>query len=210
MSGVRILVFAKAPVPGTVKTRLLPALDAQDAAALQHALLRHTLATVCAMPYPVELWCSPDAGHPAFGELRAQFAVALAVQRGADLGERMAFACNDALQRAQHVIIVGCDCPTLTGADLQTAAAHLRHDSDVVLGPARDGGYWLIGLCRFDAALFTDVPWGSAAVLTTTIQRLRDLRWRWQLLTERGDIDRPTDLDSLPAALRVWDARKMQ
>jgi len=208
MTGVaRILVFAKAPVPGTVKTRLLPAIGAHGAAALQHALLRHTLATVCATHYPVELWCSPDADHPGFAELRAQFAVALAVQRGADLGERMASACNDALQRAQYVIIVGSDCPTLIGADLQAAVARLCHDSDAVLGPARDGGYWLIGLRRFDAALFTDVPWGSAAVLGTTLQRLRDLRWRWHLLTERGDIDRPADLDSLPAALRVWEPR---
>src|SRR3569623_3597809 len=72
-----------------------------------------------------------------------------------------------------------------------------------VMAQTSDGGYWLIGLRRFDAALFTDVPWGSAAVLGMTLQRLRDLRWRWHLLTERSDIDRPADLDSLPAALRV-------
>src|SRR3569623_3019825 len=123
--GARILALANAAVPGTGKTRLLPAIGAQGAAALQHALLRHTLTTACSTHYPVELWRSPDADHPGFAELRAQFAVALAVQRGADLGERMASACNDALQRAQYVLIVGSDSPTHIGEELKAAVARL-------------------------------------------------------------------------------------
>ena len=194
----RILVFAKAPVAGQVKTRLIPALGPEKAADLHHRLLRRTLETVCAGVYPVELWCSPDTRHPAFSELSAHWPLSLHTQQGADLGARMLHAFESALQRAPFAVLTGSDCPALCAADLCEAVEALHGGADAVLGPARDGGYWLIALRRVHPALFEGIAWGGATVLEETLARLRDLRWSWTLITERADIDRPEDLAALP------------
>lgn len=202
-SRTRIVVFAKAPIVGLVKTRLIPALGAETAMHLHCALLRHTLATVCSTSHPVELWCSPDSDHVFFSQLITQLPVTLHNQTGVDLGERMAEAFADALTRSNYVLIIGSDCPAITQDDIETAFVKLR-ERDAVLGPATDGGYWLIGLYRLDRLLFEGVNWGSSTVLNETLARLRQLDWRWQLLSERSDVDRPEDLNLLPTALRVW------
>ncbi len=194
----RVLVFAKAPIAGQVKTRLIPVLGVEKAAELHQDLLRHTLATACASLYPVELWCSPDTQHPVFTELSARWPLSLHTQQGADLGARMAQAFANALRRAPYIILCGSDCPSMRPADLHEAAAMLRRGADAVLGPARDGGYWLIGLRRVHPALFQDIAWGGATVLEETLARLQTLNWRWNLISERGDIDRPEDLAALP------------
>lgn len=198
----RVLVFAKAPVAGHVKTRLIAALGAEGAAALHARLLRHTLATVCAARDAVELWCAPDTHHPCFAQLADEFPLVLRPQRGAGLGARMAHAFDVALRDAPAAVIVGSDCPGLTRDDLDAAFAALARGCDAVLGPATDGGYWLIGLRRAAPALFEDMRWGGAEVLDETLARLRGLGWNYTLLAARADVDRPEDLAHLPAALR--------
>jgi hypothetical protein len=116
--------------------------------------------------------------------------VSLHLQQGDDLGERMARA----LSRAMPAIVMGSDCPSLTPADLREAAAALDWGVDAVLGPARDGGYVLLGLRRIDASLFEGITWGTDTVLQETRSRLRSLGWRWHELPTRFDIDRPEDL----------------
>jgi rSAM/selenodomain-associated transferase 1 len=119
------------------------------------------------------------------------------LQPDGDLGARMRVAAEDGLRRASQVIIVGTDCPTMSQDDLRKARDALASGDDLVLGPAEDGGYWLIGLTRCDPALFSGIAWSSSTVLEATRERLRALRWRWSELATRWDVDRPQDLTRL-------------
>jgi uncharacterized protein len=192
-----IAVFAKAPRPGEVKTRLIPALGAEGAATLQSRLLGHIVDTVRASGLgPRELWCSPDTHDPVLQKYAVRAGATLHDQGGGDLGARMARAFAATLERAPHVLLIGCDCPCLTAQDLRDAAVALDlHDA--VFTPAEDGGYALIGLRRTDARLFADIAWGSATVMRATRERLAMLGWRAFELSARWDVDRPEDLDRL-------------
>ena len=194
----RLLVFARAPVPGAVKTRLIPALGATGAAELYARLLERTLTTACtATVAPVDLWCAPDSGDPAFAAAKARWGVILHEQTQGDLGERMHQALGAALEGGQGAaVLVGCDCPALTATDLDAAFAALD-DHDVVLGPAEDGGYTLIGVRRLSPVLFEGIEWGSDRVLRQTRSRLVALGWRWHELPMLWDVDRPEDLKRL-------------
>ncbi len=195
----RIQVFAKAPLPGLAKTRLIPALGAKGAAALQEQFIRRTLTTATATEMATELWCLPDPTHPYFVACREEFGVHLRCQQGTDLGGRMRRALDTGLADGGPVILVGTDCPDLTAQDMQEAHNALAGDCAVALGPAEDGGYYLIGLRRPLAALFHDMPWGTSAVLPQTRRRLREAGVRWHELSVRRDIDTPEDLAHLAA-----------
>lgn len=188
------IVFAKAPRAGEVKTRLIPLLGAEGAASLHRQLTYHTLATVCSAGLgPVELHAALDADDEFLRDCAQQFGIALAPQRGRDLGERLRNAFDDALARHGRVIIIGTDCPVLTAQHLHDAAAALGNGNDAVLAPAEDGGYALIALARCEDALFENIAWGSDSVLAATRARLHALRWRWHELETLWDVDRPAD-----------------
>jgi len=190
----RILIFAKAPEPGRVKTRLIRELGAEAAARLQHRLLEETVARVNAAGLcPVTLCCAPDENHPVFLELAAGFGLALRPQCGGDLGQRMARAATDALAEAEQVLLLGTDCPVMDANYLRQALTRLDAGDDAVIGPAEDGGYVLLGLRRCYPGLFTEMPWGSDEVLATTRQRLADVAARTTLLPPLWDLDRPED-----------------
>ncbi len=188
-----IIVFAKAPVPGAVKTRLIPALGAAGAARFAERLVRQAIDTAqAALPGAVELCCAPDATHPFFRGIEG---VTLAEQGAGDLGARMHRALERALRGAGAALLIGADCPALSGDHLHAAADALRGDSDVVLGPAEDGGYVLIGARRVVPELFQEITWGGARVLDQQRDRLRALGWRWSELPPLWDVDRPEDLE---------------
>ena len=188
------IVFAKAPRAGEVKTRLIPALGAEGAAALHSQLLHRTLVTATdAGLGPVELHCAPDENDALLRDCGRRFGIALAPQAGRDLGARMCHAFEEGLARHARVIIIGTDCAVLTAQHLRDAQAALAAGNDAVLIPAEDGGYALIGLTQCDARLFDDIVWGSDSVLTTTRERLKALGWRWRELETLWDIDRPED-----------------
>jgi rSAM/selenodomain-associated transferase 1 len=190
----RILVFAKAPLPGQVKTRLAPPLTQQQAAALHRELVSGTLERLArAHIAPVELWCAPHPGFSFFTELEARFGVRLYPQTGRDLGERMLRAARDGLSRCRRLVLVGTDCPVLTGAEAAEALNALAR-RDAALGPAEDGGYVLLGLKRAAPELFADMPWGTAEVAGLTRARMTGLGWRWAELPTLWDLDRPADL----------------
>jgi uncharacterized protein len=182
-----IIVFAKAPVPGAAKTRLVPRLGAWRAAQLHARLTRHAVATALAARCgAVEV--HGTARHSFFSSLQAGFRL----QRGHDLGERM----HHALSRANKpVILIGTDCPSLAAADLRRASRWLRGGCEVVLAPAEDGGYALIGLKRARQDLFENIAWGGPRVYADTVQRLSGVRWR--ALRTVWDVDRPEDLQRL-------------
>lgn len=196
---MNILVFARAPEPGWSKTRLIPALGAEGAAALHTRLLARTLdiATSAGIG-AVQLWCTPDTEHPYFAVCRQRYGVNLHRQQGADLGERMDRALQEALGRQRNALLIGCDAPTLSVAHLQEANRQLTAGVDVVIGPAEDGGYVLIGLSRPCPALFTAMPWGSDRVLALTRERIAALGLRAHELAPQPDLDRPEDLIRWP------------
>ncbi len=197
-----MLVFTRTPVPGRVKTRLIPAIGAARAANLHRAMLWRTVATATqAGVGPVSLWCSPVSEHPYIAEIQREFGLDVHVQRGVDLGERMHLALWSQRDVGSGALLVGTDCPFLQVEDLQQAAHALHEGADAVIGPAQDGGYYLIGVRESDMAVFSGVPWGSGRVLATTRQKFRDLGWRWCELATRCDVDRPADLAALADVL---------
>ena len=201
----RILLFAKAPAPGQVKTRMIPALGADGAARLHAGLLRETIARLSvAAVAPLELWCAPDTRHALFGELAETHGLTLHQQSGKDLGERLLAASADALGRANSIALIGSDCPELdTGYLAQAFDALGSTGVDAVLGPAADGGYVLLALRRVEPALFTDMPWGGDQVAAITRQRMAALGWCWRELPVLRDVDRPADLLWYRALARV-------
>ena len=204
-----ILIFAKAPIPGQVKTRLVPLLGAAAAARLHHALVAQTVQRVQASALaPLQLWCAPSTEVPLFDELKQNVGLELYAQRGADLGARMLHAFTFALQSAEMAVVIGTDWPALDPEMIATALQRLQHGDDAVLGPAEDGGYVLLGLRRVDARLFTDIAWGSAQVLEQTRERLRQLQWQWSELATSWDLDRPEDFKRALRAGLVRDPRE--
>jgi uncharacterized protein len=198
-----IIVFAKAPRVGEVKTRLIPLLGAEGAAALHRQLVRRTLvdATDAGLG-PVELHAAPGVDDAFLQDSARRFGVALLPQRGENLGVRLNHAFDQGLARHGRVMIIGTDCPVLTAQHLREAQAALAGGNDAVLIPAEDGGYALIGLTRCDDSLFRNIAWGGDTVLAATRERLRALHWRWRELETLWDIDRPDDY-------RRWSALVM-
>jgi len=188
--------MAKAPVPGLAKTRLIPDVGAHAAAVLAGRLMERAVQTALAADVgPVTLWCSPNTGHSAFHALTQHYPVTLAAQPNGDLGARM-LAC--ALDRP--TLVIGSDCPALTPTHLQDAARAL-HDADVVLIPAEDGGYVLIGTRAPQPGLFNDMTWSTDTVLTETRQRVAALDLSTVELPPLWDVDTESDLARLEREL---------
>jgi rSAM/selenodomain-associated transferase 1 len=195
---VAVLVFSRAPLAGRVKRRLIPRLGAWGAARLHVQLTRHALRTAAAAGCgPVELHLTQR--HKLFRKIK--------LQKGADLGERMHHALSRALRRQRAAILIGADCPALRPADLRRAARLLAGGCDVVLGPAEDGGYVLIGARRVSSRLFDGIEWGTAGVYADTVKRLDAAGYRWRALRLLWDVDRPQDLERL-RSLRSFSTRR--
>lgn len=199
MAGCTVIVFAKAPVAGFAKTRLIPALGAAGAAALARRLLDHALAQALAARLgPVDLCCAPDIDHPSFARLAARDGVVLSRQTLGDLGQRMAQALARALAATPRALLIGSDVPALDAAVLQRAAGALDQ-ADAVFVPAFDGGYALVGLRRPAPTLFDNMTWSTNQVMADTRQRLAAAGLRHVELPPLADIDGPADLVHLPA-----------
>lgn len=192
----RLLVFGRVPVPGRVKTRLIPTLGADGASRLYERLLRKTLATASAMSdTQVEFWVDcEDTDLERAEAIATEFGVDLQRQPGGNLGERMHHALA-AISRP--AVLIGTDCPDYGSSYLRTAFAALEHH-DAVLGPAEDGGYVLVGLNRPEPWLFQGIRWSTSAVLRQTREKMLKLGWRWRELPTLRDIDEPADLASYP------------
>lgn len=190
--------MAKAPVPGLAKTRLIPCLGAHAAAVLQERLTERAAATALAAAIgPVTLWCAPDPTHASFRALCTGRPVVLKRQPGGDLGERMLCAMTAS---ERPTLLFGSDCPALTPAHLRTAAEAL-HGAEVVLIPAEDGGYVLIGARAPQPALFAHMTWGVPTVLAETRTRIAALGLRSVELEPLWDVDTENDLARLEREL---------
>jgi rSAM/selenodomain-associated transferase 1 len=199
---VAVAIMAKAPWPGTVKTRLCPPLVAAEAAALYRCFLLDKIAAVRALDntQPVIAY-SPEEARAEFAALAPDFA--LVPQRGSDLGARLHAMLAGLLAGGRRgAIAADSDTPTLPREYLQQAVDCLtRRDADVVLGPAEDGGYYLIGIREARAVLFEGVPWSTPAVLEVTLRKAATTGLRIVCLPTWFDVDTPDDLRRLRGAL---------
>lgn len=184
-----VIVFARAPLAGAVKTRLIPRLGPEGAARLQRRLIVQAVRTAKAAA-PAELHATRP--HAWLRKL-----LPLRVQQGRDLGERMHHALREALRRHRAAVLIGSDAPALRAADLRRAIRLLQGGADVVLSPAEDGGYALIAARRIAPGVFDGVSWGTSDVLAQTVRNLERCRLRYRLLRTVWDVDRPGDLERL-------------
>jgi hypothetical protein len=189
-------VFAKAPVPGRVKTRLARTIGDAAAATAYRALAERTLATAVAarragVAGAVELWLDPESDAAAIAPWRERYGVTIETQAGDDLGARMRHALRTSIARGHPALLIGTDVPGYDVGYLAHAAAALeRHDA--VIGPAEDGGYVLIGLAR-DVDVFRGVPWSTPDVMATTRARLAAARASHAELPPLWDVDTHDD-----------------
>ncbi|MEG3436119.1 TIGR04282 family arsenosugar biosynthesis glycosyltransferase [Pannus brasiliensis CCIBt3594] len=205
----QLLIFTRYPEPGKTKTRMIPALGEKGAAELHRLLAEHAIRTVkdCLDFLSPVIYYRGGTEEKIRSWLGDRFSYRS--QRGSDLGEIMRNAFEEGFATgAGEIVAIGTDCPDLTPPLLQEAFDRLR-GRDLVLGPAGDGGYYLIGLKRVYPELFESIDWGTATVLATTKEKATRLGLSVAYLAELNDIDRPEDLpeiDRFPD-LRLHDYR---
>jgi rSAM/selenodomain-associated transferase 1 len=188
----QLIIMAKRPALGQVKTRLAARVGEEKALAIYQRLLNHTLQWTKPLR-PVVYWTG--SGH----EPRHDFVSK--EQASGDLGMRMSEAAMKELENADGFVIIGTDCPELDEAMVQEAYAHLTH-CDVVIGPAHDGGYYLIAMRKHYPALFNDMPWSTEVVCEETILRCRRLSLSVSMLPTLSDVDEWDDI--LDVVHRQW------
>ena len=189
-----LAVFCKAPIPGQVKTRLIPDMTAQQAADV-HMLLTNRLLSwlVKAELCPITLWCSPDTSHPFFQSCAVEYGISLKEQKGTDLGGKMQYAIASQLKSSSQVLLIGCDSPSVRQRDVSDMIERLQSVDDVVLAPAEDGGYVMIG-CREDyPILFSNMEWSMSNVSDETRLRAIQSGIRLSSLGTQWDIDNYID-----------------
>ncbi len=197
-----LIIFAKAPIPGEVKTRLCPPLDPDEAASLHGSLVLDAVERTKGLQ-GVTLYVAgtPDLAHPFFKVMEGRYGARLLLQRGPDLGARMMNAIQDAFdQGAKDVLLTGTDLPTLPRAHL-VEALKLVKNHDVVLGPTADGGYYLIGLRKMVPALFDGIAWSTASVLAETKKKIEQAGLSLGLLPECRDVDTLENLKAFIALI---------
>lgn len=191
-----VIVFARTPVPGTCKTRLIPGYGRIGAARLYRRLVARTIELALEADCgPVQVWAAPSPRHPFFSALRCRYGTMLRRQPGGDLGRRMSRALATVLREgAKAALLIGTDAADLTPQDLRDAASRLNTDSEAVIQPAEDGGYVLIGLRLPIGDTLRGIAWSSGRECAQTVARLRAKNLRVALLSVRQDIDHPRDV----------------
>ena len=189
----RIAVFARAPIAGFAKTRLIPEIGADRAADLQSRLIVQSVATaIAARLGPVSLWCAPNRRHDLFESLAAKHGIDLYDQVGPDLGARMLHA-FEALTPHFATLLIGTDCPVLRPIHLSGSLSALDRDTDAVFIPAEDGGYVLVGMQRPIPVLFSGISWGTSQVMEETRLRASQAKLKISEPITLWDLDNTAD-----------------
>lgn len=195
----RLGIFVRTPVPGTVKTRLVPPLSPEQARDLYAAFLQDLFRRVSRLKNTrVTVFHAGEAPEALAPFIPRGWA--LEPQRGADLGERLALAFERLLGTAGRAVIIGSDSPDLPVQYIRRAFQRLKH-KDVALGPATDGGYYLVGLRAAAPGLFEGVEWGGEAVFARTLDRVRELALSLSVLPLWYDVDDESSLRTLETLL---------
>ncbi|NND38415.1 MAG: glycosyltransferase [Pseudomonadales bacterium] len=193
----QILLFARAPVVGKVKTRLIPTLGKQAACDLHEKLVHHVLALLATSAVSESrLYCDAPEHPGAQQWQRENRTRKLYRQRGSDLGKRMLAAAAESFDEtdATYLLLIGSDCPFITGNYLASAIQALKDGADVVFGPAMDGGYVLLGINGLYDCLFENIAWGSGQVLQQSVRAAEREGLVCAQLEPLADIDRPEDV----------------
>lgn len=192
-----LCIFARAPVAGKVKTRLLPCMDAEAACELHRQLIDDSLSRSTRNgAWRSQLW-GTDLTDEFLIAMGTQYNIGVHAQQGNDLGARMAHAAQSTLQDYPYVVLIGTDCPGLDAKYIETVLEHLKSGADCVLGPAEDGGYVMLALSTYDDSLFSDIEWGTSRVLAITRERIQSLGWQCREMPVLWDVDRPADVERL-------------
>lgn len=195
----KLLIFTRYPQPGNTKTRLIPALGPHGAAQLQQQMTEHVVDQAIAFQslHPCTLEIRYTGGDRDQMQSWLGSGLQYTPQGHGNLGDRLRRALAENFSSGfQRLVVIGADCPAIQPRHLQQAFEQL-HAQDLVIGPATDGGYYLIGLQRLWPALFHQTPWGTDQVLRHTQNMARRLRLSWSKLEPLCDIDRPEDLATL-------------
>ncbi len=191
-----VVVYAKAPIPGEAKTRLIPAIGAETAAMLHAALVERALENATRTKFSVELSCAPDADNAFFEDCADEWDCTLSDQGSGNLGERMLRTLDELLGEFPRVAIIGADCPAVSQKHIREAIEAIdKHDVAII--PAEDGGYVLIAAKKTHPDMFVGINWGTDQVLTQQCAQLEKVRLSYTLLAPLWDIDRPEDLARL-------------
>lgn len=202
----RILIFCKSPILGTVKTRMQPFLTQEASVVLHKSLVIKTIdLAVKSNLSPVQVWCAPDFSHEFFLDILEQYPVTLHKQMGNDLGQKMSYSLSSILEEAESAILIGTDCPSFVSADLEEALTAMNNNADIVISPAEDGGYTLVGMKRFTPEVFEGIDWGTETVFEKTVSNISILNRRLAILDTQWDIDRPEDLQRYKKILAEKD-----
>ncbi len=189
-----ILLFARAPIAGKVNTRLIPELGIETATQLQYDLIHQRLkalnqARLC----EVVVMCTPDISHACFTECHVLYSILLHLQQGENIGEKMLSGIVRALKKKSKVIVIGTDAPSLDIKIIDNALMKLHDNANVVITPAEDGGYVLIGVDNSYPALFSGITWGTEKVMQQTRDRISQSGLICYETESCWDIDRPKD-----------------
>jgi hypothetical protein len=194
MSQPELILFARQPIAGQVKTRLQPEYSPERVAEIAAFMIRATVElAVSAWPGDVALHAWPDVDHPLFQELAREFHIRLTSQAGGDLGAKMLSALRAGVERNGCAAVMGCDVPHCGWDVLDKANDWLARGKNV-LGPTEDGGYYFIGLQEARPELFENMPWSGNQVLPMTLARAEELGMEFELLAKLRDIDTARDL----------------
>ncbi|MBI4715383.1 MAG: TIGR04282 family arsenosugar biosynthesis glycosyltransferase [Nitrospirae bacterium] len=205
-----LVLYAKLPVPGRVKSRLVPLLSPDRCADLYRAFVLDTLESAHRCPgVTVFLSCHPSGSGRYFKDLAGQYGMTLLDQKGGDLGSRMEWTVRSLLGEGwDQVLIIGTDAPTLPPEFVMEGFATLSGEGNrVVIGPSLDGGYYLIGIAGEVPPIFSGIPWSTPRVLGMSLERLDSLKIPYALLPFWYDVDTPDDFRFLQRHLRYLTRR---
>jgi len=186
-----IVLFTKFPKPGHVKTRLAKGIGNEAAAEIQRILLLHLVKEHSNQQYKLVIAANSQEEAPLLKNLLGNHEII--VQQGKDLGERMSNAFKTLLPKYEKVCIIGADCPTITNKTIERAFAQLD-SKNIVLGPAEDGGYYLVAM-KHHQNIFNDIIWSTSQVLKETLERIKQQDISYSLLEKMRDIDEVEDLE---------------
>ena len=201
-SDAALIIFAKTPLPGQVKTRIARVKGKAIAQRLAKTFISNTLAKVNRVDIrrhfsEIVLWFTPSSRHPVFLRSKISQSIRYKQQVGADLGLRMHHAIRQALKTHKFAVVIGTDCPSLNSNYIAESLTMLAEGNDVVFGPADDGGYVLIATRVVNAQLFRNIHWGGSRVLSKSLETCRRLGFRSRCLDTLVDIDRVEDMFTL-------------
>lgn len=189
-----ILLFAKAPVKGTVNTRLIPDIGVEEATKLQYDLIHNRLSMLTKISLcTVYLMCAPTVDNECFIQCDKQYPIVLKKQLGSDLGERMLGAVKLSLEKYKYCILIGTDAPALDEVLIEKAIVTMHNTESVVFVPAEDGGYVLLGLQYAHEFLFNKIDWGSDKVMQQSRDKLVQYGISYCELPICWDVDRFED-----------------